>query len=69
MSEMAKHLSCRSTIQEGRVHVSTKAIKKIQALVYWVKDSRKRGMVVTAEKWTEHTLNEAIQAKRVAQAL
>jgi hypothetical protein len=48
---MAKRLSSR-TIQEGqvsRVPLSTKAIKKIQALVYWVKDSRKRGMEVTAE--------------------
>jgi hypothetical protein len=51
VSEMAKRLSSR-TIQEGqvsRVPLSTKAIKKIQALVYWVKDSRKRGMEVTAE--------------------
>jgi hypothetical protein len=68
MTKMAKCLSSH-TVQEGRVHLLTKVMKKIQALVYWVKDCHKCGVKVTAEKWNEHMLIEDIETKQVTQPL
>jgi hypothetical protein len=56
VTEIAKFLSS-CTVQVGRVHLLT---KKIQAHVYWVRDCHKCGVQVTAEKWNEHMLIEAI---------
>jgi hypothetical protein len=60
MTKMAKCLSSH-TVQEGRVHLFNKIIKKIQALVYWVKDCHKCGVEVTAEKWNENMLNKPLR--------
>jgi hypothetical protein len=47
----------------GRVILRTMQIKKIQALVYWVKDHNRRNLDVDPEMWTEEEVLETIQHK------
>lgn len=42
-------------------------IKKIQALVYWVKDHHKRKLEVDPDIWTEDEVNYAIEQKEAKQ--
>ena len=43
-TELAKRMASRSTAATGRVILGTMQIKRLQALVYWVKDHEKRGL-------------------------
>jgi hypothetical protein len=62
VTEMAKRMASR-TAAVGRVILGTMQIKKIQALVYWVKDHHRRNLDVDPEMWTEEEVIETIQRK------
>jgi hypothetical protein len=59
---MAKHMASRGAAV-GRVILGTMQIKKIQALVYWVKDHHRRNLDVDPDMWTEEEVIETIQRK------
>jgi hypothetical protein len=63
VTEMAKRMASRSSVAAGRVILGTMQIKKIQALVYWVKDHHKRNLDVDPDMWTQEEVNHAIQRK------
>ena len=44
VTEMAKRMASRPNAAAGRVILGTMQIKRLQALVYWVKDYDKHGM-------------------------
>jgi hypothetical protein len=48
--EMAKRMAARPSVA-GRVILGTMQIKRLQALVYWVKDHDKRGLVAQSDLW------------------
>ena len=56
---MAKRMASRPNEAAGRVILGTMHIKRLQALVYWVKDYDKRGMQAAPEKWTAEEMNTA----------
>ncbi len=62
VTEMAKRMASR-TAAFGRVILGTMKIKKIQALVYWVKDHHRRNLDVEPEMWTEGEMFDTIQCK------
>jgi hypothetical protein len=63
VTEMAKRMASR-TAAVGRVILGTMQIKKIQALVYWVKDHHRRNLdVADPEMWTEEVMFDTIQRK------
>jgi hypothetical protein len=62
VTEMAKRMASR-TAAVGRVILGTMQIKKIQALVYWVKDHHRRNLDVDPDMWTEEEVIETIQRK------
>jgi len=62
ITKMAKRLSAR-TQAEGRVNLGTVVIKRLQALVYWVKDRQKRGLAITAAAFTAQAMEEAGRRK------
>lgn len=53
--EMAKHLAMR-TQGEGRVNLGTVVIKRLQALVWWIRDRNMRQQPVTAADFTGATV-------------
>ncbi len=64
VTSMAKRLSDR-TVAEGRVRLGTVQIKKIQALIWWIKDRQKFGQPVNAADFDDATLQQAINSKRL----
>lgn len=60
--EMAKRMAARDDAA-GRVILGTMQIKRIQALVYWVKDHHKRNLEVDPEMWIEQEVVSALQRK------
>ena len=44
ITEMAKRIASRPIAAAGRIILGTMQIKRLQALVYWVKDYDRRGM-------------------------
>jgi hypothetical protein len=62
VTEMAKRMASR-TAAVGRVILGTMQIKRIQALVYWVKDHHKRDLDVTADMWTPAVMMATLQRK------
>jgi hypothetical protein len=62
VTEMAKRMSTRPA-NAGRVILGTIQIKRIQALVHWVKDHDKRGLIPQPELWDEDAMNEAMSNK------
>jgi hypothetical protein len=63
VSEMAKRMAARSSTAAGRVVLGTMQIKRLQALVYWVKDHDKRGLDIDPEMWTIAEMNNAMERK------
>ncbi|KAI2498916.1 hypothetical protein MHU86_15544 [Fragilaria crotonensis] len=63
VSEMAKRMAARSSTAAGRVVLGTMQIKRLQALVYWVKDHDKRGLEIDPEMWTVVEMNNAMERK------
>jgi hypothetical protein len=57
VTEMAKRMASRSNADAGRVILGTMQIKRLQALVYWVKDYNRRGMEVGSELWMAEVMN------------
>jgi hypothetical protein len=60
---MAKRMALRPNVAAGRVILGTMHIKRLQALVYWVKDYDKRGMQAALEMWTTEEMNTAMERK------
>ena len=56
---MAKRIAARPSAA-GRVILGMMQIKRLQALVYWVKDPDKRGVVAQPEQWDNEAMIEAI---------
>jgi hypothetical protein len=63
ITEMAKRMASRPSVAAGRVILGTMQIKKLQALVYWVKDYDRRGMQAAPELWTVVEMNKAMERK------
>jgi hypothetical protein len=59
---MAKQMASR-TAAVGCIILGTMQIKKIQALVYWMKDHHRRNLDVDPEMWTEEEMFDTIQHK------
>ena len=62
VTEMAKRMASRPSTS-GRVILGTMHIKRIQALVFWVKDHDKRGLVAEPELWNTDAMEEAMECK------
>ena len=62
VTEMAKRMASRPAAS-GRVILGTMQIKRLQALVYWVKDYDKRGLVAQPELWDNEAMVEAMERK------
>jgi hypothetical protein len=62
--EMAKRLSTR-TVADGRVLLGTVQIKRLQALVWWVRDHQRRGLVLVAADFDIDAMNAAMTSKSV----
>jgi hypothetical protein len=63
VTEMAKRMASRQSVAAGRLILGTMQIKRLQALVYWVKDHDKRGLQAVPEMWTAQVMNAAIARK------
>jgi hypothetical protein len=66
VTEVAKRMAAR-TANVGRAILGTIQIKKIQALVYWVKDHHKRNLDVDPHAWTEMEVMATMQRKEAEQ--
>ena len=64
VTDMAKRLASR-TVADGRVNLGTIQIKKLQALVWWIRDQIKHGQVLDAANFDVAALNSAMERKRV----
>jgi hypothetical protein len=63
ITKMAKRMALRPSVAAGRVILGTMQIKKLQALVYWVKDYDRRGMQAAPKLWTVDVMNKAMERK------
>ena len=63
VTEMAKCMAARSSAATGRVILGTMQIKRLQALVYWVKDSTNRGLEIDPDMWTPEEMASAMDRK------
>jgi hypothetical protein len=63
ITEMAKRMASRPHAAAGRVILRTMLIKRLQALVYWVRDHDKRGLQVVPEMWTPEVMLAAMARK------
>ena len=64
-SDVSEMLKCMATrpIAAGRVILGTIQIKRLQALVFWVKDHDKRGLIADPELWDNEAMTEAMECK------
>jgi hypothetical protein len=62
VTEMAKRMASRS-VNGGRLILGTMHIKKIQALVFWVKDLAKRGITPDPDEWDADEMAKAMEMK------
>jgi hypothetical protein len=60
--EMAKRLASRMQA-EGRVYLGTVMVKRIQTLVWWVRDHQKHGLPISAADFTVQAMNEVAKMK------
>ena len=67
VAEMAKRLASRPAA--NRVNLGTIVLKRIQALVYWVRDRQKRGLGIDAADFTDAAMLEAMRVKVVRKEL
>jgi hypothetical protein len=58
VSKMAKRMATR-TQAEGRVLLGTVVIKRLQTLVWWVRDQQKHGLTLSAADFDVGTMNQA----------
>ena len=62
VTEMAKRMASR-TVNAGRVILGTMQIKRIQALVFWVKDHEKRQVEIDPGMWDAEELRATLARK------
>ena len=62
VSDMAKRMASR-TAAEGRVLLGTVMVKRLQTLVWWVRDHQKRGLALNAAEFTVDAMNQASEMK------
>ena len=62
VTEMAKRMAAR-TQAEGRVLLGTVVIKRLQMLVWWVRDHQKRGLPLVAADFNVATMSQASEMK------
>jgi len=62
VSDMAKRLASR-TQAEGRVYLGTVVVKRLQMLVWWVRDHQKRGLPINAADFDVPAMNQAAEMK------
>jgi hypothetical protein len=60
--DMAKRMASR-TQAEGRVLLGTVIVKRLQTLVWWVRDHQKRGLAINAADFTAQVMNQAAEMK------
>jgi hypothetical protein len=65
VTEMAKRMASRS-VNGGRVILGTMHIKKIQALVFWVKDLANRGITPDPDEWDVDEMAKAMEMKEAS---
>ena len=63
VTEMAKQIASRPNAAAERVILGTMQIKRLQALVYWVKDHDKHGQQAVPEMWTQEVMIAAMARK------
>jgi hypothetical protein len=63
VTDMAKRMASRPNAAAGRLILGTMQIKRLQALVYWVKDHDKRGLQAVPEMWTREVMMAAMARK------
>jgi hypothetical protein len=66
VTEMVMGMASRPTAA-GRVILGTMQIKRIQALVRWVEDYDKRGLVPEPDIWTVNVMSEAMERTEAEQ--
>ena len=62
VTKMAKRMAAQPSAA-GRVILGMMQIKRLQALVYWVKDHDKRGLVPQPDLWDNEAMIEAMERK------
>jgi hypothetical protein len=62
ISKMAKRMATH-TQAEGRVLLGMVMIKRLQTLVWWVRDQQKRGLTLNAADSNAGTMNQASEMK------
>ena len=63
ITEMAKRMASRPNAATGKVILGTMKIKRLQALVYWVKDYDGCGMDARPVLWMVEVMNTAMDCK------
>ena len=59
---MAKRMAARPSAA-GRAILGTMHIKRLQALVYWVKDQNRQGITADPNSWDENAMVESMEHK------
>jgi hypothetical protein len=62
VTEMAKRMATRAQA-EGRVLLGTVVIKRLQTLVWWVRDRQKRGLNLDGDDFNVDAMNKAAEMK------
>ena len=62
VSDMAKRMATR-TQAEGRVLLGTVVIKRLQTLIWWIRDHQKRGLTLSAANFDVAAMNAASEMK------
>ena len=62
IADMAKRMAARPSAA-GRAILGTMHIKRLQALVYWVKDQNRRGITANPNSWDENAMVESMERK------
>ena len=63
VTKMATRMAARSSAATGTVILGTMQIKRLQALVYWAKDSSNRGLDTDPDMWTPEEMAYAMDRK------
>jgi 3-methyladenine DNA glycosylase Tag len=68
ITEMAKRMASRMQAK-GRVLLGTVIIKRLQTLIWWVRDHQKRGLALEAANFNVAIMNEAAEMKNLRREL
>ena len=64
VTEMAKRMSSR-TAADGRAILGTVTIKRLQALIWWIRDRQKRQLTLDSALFTAAAMSEAMRLKEI----